>query len=96
MQRRVGAELGMEVTCEVAEYPATLEREWWLEMVDNRFWSTFSQFSDAELAAGIGLLLICDAFWRLIFAPSYALLSPSAEKTKLIAFRRGDSGKACG
>jgi hypothetical protein len=57
MQRRVGAELGMEVTVEVAEYPATLEREWWLEMVNNRFWSTFSQFSDAELAAGIGLFL---------------------------------------
>jgi hypothetical protein len=73
---------GVEVSCEVAEFPATLEREWWLEMVvsaitaprsshrahtpphpatlhaslretvivqGNRFWSTFSHFSDEEL-----------------------------------------------
>ena len=42
-----------QVSCEVAEYPATLDRDWWLEMVGNRFWSTFSHFNDAELEEGI-------------------------------------------
>lgn len=46
-------EAGFEVSCEVCDYPATLGVEWWLEMVQNRFWSTFSHFSDEELAAGI-------------------------------------------
>lgn len=45
--------LGFVVTAEVAEYPASLNRDWWLEMVGNRFWSTFSHFSDEDLAAGI-------------------------------------------
>ena len=44
---------GFSVSVEVADYPATLGTEWWLEMVANRFWSTFSHFSDEELAAGI-------------------------------------------
>ena len=46
-------EAGFQVSCEVCDYPATLGTEWWLEMVGNRFWSTFSHFSDEELAAGI-------------------------------------------
>eukprot|EP01043_Picozoa_sp_COSAG02_P061175 COSAG02_NODE_8163_length_2683_cov_3.156734_1_plen_252_part_00 len=46
-------EAGFEVSCEVCDYPATLRAEWWLEMVGNRFWSTFSHFSDEELTAGI-------------------------------------------
>lgn len=29
------------------------QTEWWLEMVGNRFWSTFSHFTDEELKAGI-------------------------------------------
>ena len=44
-----------DVRCEVAEYPATLDKGWWLEMVGNRFWSTFSleHFGEEELAAGM-------------------------------------------
>ena len=47
LQRRgVGFE---HVSCEVLEFPATLDREWWLDMVGKRFWSTFAHFSDEEL-----------------------------------------------
>ena len=44
-----------EVRSDVAEFPATLNTDWWLEMVHVRFWSTFSReyFSDEQLAAGI-------------------------------------------
>jgi len=44
---------GFACTVEVAVYPAVIDREVWLGMMRNRFWSTFSGFSDAELAAGV-------------------------------------------
>lgn len=44
-----------DVQCEVVEYPATLDKEWWLQMVRNRFWSTLAleHFSEDELAEGV-------------------------------------------
>ena len=37
----------------VFEYPASVKINWWTDMIKNRFWSTFSEFSDKELLAGI-------------------------------------------
>ena len=37
----------------VSSYLANLDMSWWLRMVRNRFWSTFSEFSDIELEVGI-------------------------------------------
>jgi len=41
------------VSTEVKGYPCTLPMSKWLRMVRNRFWSTFDNFSDAELEAGV-------------------------------------------
>ena len=41
------------VAADAATYPATLDRDRWLDMVSTRFWSTFSHFDDAALAAGV-------------------------------------------
>ena len=37
----------------VHNYPATLNIDWWINMIRNRFWSTFSEFDDEELGKGI-------------------------------------------
>ena len=44
-----------QVHCEVLEYAVTIEKKWWLDMVQSRFWSTLSleYFSEDELAAGL-------------------------------------------
>ena len=44
---------GFACAVDVAAYPAVIDREVWLEMMRNRFWSTFAGFSDGELAAGV-------------------------------------------
>ena len=53
LQMNAGLSAKIGVTYEMVECPVTLTRDWWLEMVQNRFWSTFSNFSDEELAAGL-------------------------------------------
>ena len=37
----------------VVEYPASLNIDWWIDMIKNRFWSTFSEFNDEQLETGI-------------------------------------------
>lgn len=37
----------------VPHYWASMDMSWWISMVRNRFWSTFSAFSDTELELGI-------------------------------------------
>ena len=44
---------GFECAVDVAAYPAVIDREVWLGMMRNRFWSTFAGFSDGELEAGV-------------------------------------------
>jgi len=44
---------GFACTVDVAAYPAVIDREVWLNMMRNRFWSTFADFSDSELDAGV-------------------------------------------
>ena len=44
---------GFSCRVDVAAYPAVIDREVWLGMMRNRFWSTFAGFSDGELDAGI-------------------------------------------
>lgn len=41
------------VKVEMLRYPITVYTDKWCEMIANRFWSTFSQFSDDELRTGI-------------------------------------------
>jgi len=45
-----------DVTVETATYRAVMPKQRWFAMVRDRFWSTFSNFSDDELAAGIAEL----------------------------------------
>ena len=40
-------------TVSVLEYPASLNIDWWINMIKNRFWSTFSEFDDNNLEKGI-------------------------------------------
>jgi len=42
-----------DVRCDVVAYPAVVDKGWWLQMVRSRFWSTFSHFSEEELAQGL-------------------------------------------
>ena len=44
---------GFSCRVDVAAYPAVIDREVWLGMMRNRFWSTFAGFSDRELEAGV-------------------------------------------
>ena len=44
---------GFACAVDVAAYPAVIDREVWLGMMRNRFWSTFAGFSDGELDAGV-------------------------------------------
>ena len=44
---------GFSCRVDVAAYPAVIDREVWLGMMRNRFWSTFAGFSDGELDAGV-------------------------------------------
>ena len=44
---------GFSCRVDVAAYPAVIDREVWLGMMRNRFWSTFAGFSDDELGAGV-------------------------------------------
>jgi hypothetical protein len=39
------------VSCTVESYPCSIALNRWQEMIRNRFWSTFSAFSDTELEA---------------------------------------------
>ena len=41
----------------VHSYPARLNIDWWINMIKNRFWSTFSEFDDDELKNGIDEIL---------------------------------------
>lgn len=41
-----------EVEHTMLRYPLSLATEEWCKMICNRFWSTFSHFSDEELLAG--------------------------------------------
>ncbi len=42
-----------DVRCDVVAFPVVIDKDWWLQMVRSRFWSTFSHFSDEELAQGL-------------------------------------------
>ena len=44
---------GFEVDVNMESYNVALDKEVWLEMVSNRFWSTFSHCSDLELQDGL-------------------------------------------
>ena len=44
---------GLSVDVEMKDYEICLPLNRWCEMVKHRFWSTFSNFTDAELAEGI-------------------------------------------
>ncbi|MFE6685796.1 class I SAM-dependent methyltransferase [Streptomyces sp. NPDC057743] len=44
---------GLETTIEYEEFPATIDREVWIDLVSDRWMSVLSNFSDAELARGI-------------------------------------------
>ena len=46
-------EIGFHVSLTVFDYPAKLNIDWWTNMVKNRFWSTFSEFNDNEIASGV-------------------------------------------
>ena len=48
---------GFACAVDVAAYPAVIDREVWLGMMRNRFWSTFAGFSDGELATGVAEVL---------------------------------------
>ena len=37
----------------VHDYPASLNIDWWITMIRNRFWSMFSKFDDEQLEEGI-------------------------------------------
>ncbi len=46
-------EAGFSVNCQTYDYPIQIPKTQWLEMIKNRFWSTFSHFNDEELQAGL-------------------------------------------
>jgi len=46
-------EIGFRVSVTVFDYPAKLSITWWINMVKNRFWSTFSEFNDKEILLGV-------------------------------------------
>jgi cyclopropane fatty-acyl-phospholipid synthase-like methyltransferase len=46
-------ETGFSVSYQTYYYPVQIAKNQWLEMIRNRFWSTFSYFNDEELEAGI-------------------------------------------
>ncbi len=46
-------ETGFSVSYQTYYYPVQIAKNKWLEMIRNRFWSTFSYFNDEELEAGI-------------------------------------------
>ena len=37
----------------IHEYPVSLDMNWWITMIRNRFWSTFSEFDDDNIEKGI-------------------------------------------
>ena len=37
----------------VQKYPVSLDINWWITMIRNRFWSTFSEFDDDNIEKGI-------------------------------------------
>ena len=41
------------ISVDVFPYPAKLNVSWWIDMVQQRFWSTFSEFNDEDLALGV-------------------------------------------
>jgi len=45
------------VETKIKPYPCTIAKADWIRMVQQRFWSTFSHFSEEELAAGVAELL---------------------------------------
>lgn len=47
---------GFSVSYETYYYPVQIAKNRWLEMIRNRFWSTFSYFNDEELEVGIAEL----------------------------------------
>ncbi|MDY7004205.1 MAG: class I SAM-dependent methyltransferase [Cyanobacteriota bacterium] len=49
---------GFSVSSQTYYYPIQISTNKWLEMIRNRFWSTFSYFNDEELEAGINELTI--------------------------------------
>jgi hypothetical protein len=44
---------GFSVSYQTYHYPVQIAKNQWLEMIRNRFWSTFSYFNDEELEAGL-------------------------------------------
>ncbi len=44
---------GFTVECVMEEFPVTLPREQWFDMIRGRFWSTLQDFGHEELEAGI-------------------------------------------
>ena len=44
------------VESKLQTYPASIELDRWLDMVNSRFWSTFSKFSDEELKEACNLI----------------------------------------
>jgi ubiquinone/menaquinone biosynthesis C-methylase UbiE len=44
---------GFAVTSKIVPYPCEIDKRRWIKMVESRFWSTFSHFSNDELSAGI-------------------------------------------
>lgn len=44
---------GFLVNSQTHDYPVTISKKDWFEMIKNRFWSTFSHFNDEELQAGL-------------------------------------------
>jgi len=47
---------GFSVSYQTYYYPVQIAKTQWLEMIRNRFWSTFSYFNDEELEAGLAEL----------------------------------------
>ncbi len=47
---------GFRVNCQTYDYPVTISKKDWFEMIKNRFWSIFSHFNDEELQAGLMIL----------------------------------------
>jgi len=47
---------GFNVTLTCNEYPITLSKTYWLKMIENQFWSTFSLCTKEELRTGINEL----------------------------------------
>jgi len=64
----------------VQKYPVSLDINWWITMIRNRFWSTFSEFDDDNIEKGINEIQESFGQSRFVsFAEKYVLIVAQKE-----------------